>query len=66
LIAHNLSTIRNADVIFVVKDGTIAERGSHAELLDTGGVYSELFKAQSQPLNGEGTGAQKDVERVER
>jgi ATP-binding cassette subfamily B protein len=65
LIAHNLSTIRNADVIFVVKDGTIAERGSHAELLDTGGVYSELFNAQSQPLNGEGTEAPKDVERVQ-
>jgi ATP-binding cassette, subfamily B, bacterial len=66
VIAHHLSTIRNADVIFVVKDGTIAEHGSHAELLDTGGAYSELFKAQSQPLNGEGTDAQKDVERVER
>ena len=66
VIAHHLSTIRNADVIFVVKDGTIAEHGSHAELLDTGGVYSELIKAQSQPLNGEGTDAQKDVERVER
>jgi ATP-binding cassette subfamily B protein len=65
VITHHLSTIRNVHVIFVVKDGTIAEQGGHEELLDAGGVYSELFNAQAQPLNGEGTDSPKDVERVE-
>jgi ATP-binding cassette, subfamily B, bacterial len=65
VITHHLSTIRNANVIFVVKDGTIAEQGGHEELLDAGGVYSELFNAQAQPLNGQGADSPKDVERVE-
>jgi ATP-binding cassette subfamily B protein len=47
VIAHHLSTIRQADVIFVVKDGVIAEEGSHEELLAGKGVYSELFQAQA-------------------
>jgi len=66
VIAHHLSTIRNADVIFVVKDGAIAEYGTHSELLEAGGIYTELFNAQSQPLNGEGADTPKDVEPVER
>jgi len=66
VIAHHLSTIRNADVIFVVKDGAIAEHGAHGELLESGGIYTELFNAQSQSLNGEGTDTPKDVEPVER
>jgi ATP-binding cassette, subfamily B, bacterial len=44
VIAHRLSTIRNADVIFVVDGGTIAERGTHEELLKTGGLYAELHE----------------------
>jgi len=47
LIAHHLATIRKADVIFVVKDGNIVERGTHAELLSAGGLYSELHQMQS-------------------
>jgi len=50
VIAHHLNTIRNANVIFVVKDGSIAEQGTHSELVESGGIYSELFTAQSQPL----------------
>ncbi|SHH75977.1 ATP-binding cassette, subfamily B [Sporobacter termitidis DSM 10068] len=46
VIAHRLSTIVSADVIFVVKDGRIAERGSHHELLQAGGVYKELYDKQ--------------------
>lgn len=46
VIAHRLSTIVSADVIFVVKDGQIAERGTHAELLQAGGVYKELYDIQ--------------------
>ena len=46
LIAHRLSTILAADEILVVKDGMIAERGSHKELLGKEGVYRELYETQ--------------------
>jgi len=46
VIAHRLATIRSADVIFVVKDGTIVERGNHQELLRKGGLYAELHDLQ--------------------
>lgn len=45
-IAHRLATVRDADVIFVINDGVIAERGSHEELLATGGLYAQLFHTQ--------------------
>ena len=46
LIAHRLSTIRHADVILVVKDGKIIERGSHEELLHKKGYYFSLYTKQ--------------------
>lgn len=46
LIAHRLSTIRRADVILVVRDGKIIERGTHAELLRQKGHYYELYRNQ--------------------
>ena len=46
LIAHRLSTILAADEILVIKDGEIAERGTHSELLDDGGIYQELYETQ--------------------
>jgi ATP-binding cassette subfamily B protein len=46
VIAHHLNTIRSADLIVVVKDTTIVERGTHAELMAAGGVYSELYRLQ--------------------
>jgi len=46
LIAHRLSTILAADEILVIKDGEIAERGTHTELLDDGGIYQELYETQ--------------------
>ena len=46
VIAHHLATIQKADVIFVVKDFQLAERGTHAELLAAGGVYAELYGLQ--------------------
>lgn len=46
VIAHRLSTIRRADLILVVKDGRIMERGTHQELLQAGGYYSELYLKQ--------------------
>ncbi|HWQ51939.1 MAG TPA: ABC transporter ATP-binding protein [Terriglobales bacterium] len=50
-IAHRLSTVRDADVILVMKDGDIAESGSHNALLAKGGFYAELW--QSQFVNAE-------------
>ena len=46
VIAHRLSTIRRADMILAVKDGTIAESGTHEELMRLGGVYAELYALQ--------------------
>ncbi len=46
LIAHRLSTILAADEILVIKDGKIAERGVHSELVKAGGIYTELYETQ--------------------
>ena len=46
LIAHRLSTILAADEILVIKDGVIAERGRHKDLVKAGGVYTELYETQ--------------------
>jgi ABC-type multidrug transport system fused ATPase/permease subunit len=42
VIAHRLSTVRNADQILVLERGRIVERGRHAELLELGGIYTRL------------------------
>ncbi|NYD67179.1 ATP-binding cassette subfamily B protein [Agromyces atrinae] len=47
-IAHRLSTVVDADVIFVVDHGRIVERGTHASLLEADGVYASLFRQQSE------------------
>ena len=52
VIAHRLSTVRNAGVIFVVQDGSILESGNHAQLMRRGGLYSELYHIQFQPVEG--------------
>jgi len=61
VITHHLATISKADVIFVVKDSALAERGTHQELLAAGGVYSELcaiqFGAEEQKTGGVISGA---------
>lgn len=46
VVAHRLSTIRNADCILVIRDGRVIERGTHDELLALGGFYSSLYESQ--------------------
>ena len=46
IVAHRLSTIREADVILVMKDGNIIEQGNHEQLLSRGGFYAELYNSQ--------------------
>jgi ABC-type multidrug transport system fused ATPase/permease subunit len=47
-IAHRLSTIRNSDKILVLKEGVVAEQGTHDELMKLGGVYADLYRVQFQ------------------
>jgi ATP-binding cassette subfamily B protein len=53
VIAHRLSTVRHADLILVVDDGTVVERGTHAELVALGGLYAELYRTQFDEELGE-------------
>ena len=46
IVAHRLSTVREADIILVMKDGNVIEKGSHSELLDQNGFYAELYNSQ--------------------
>ena len=46
IIAHRLSTIRSVDMICVVQDGRLVEKGTHDELLNAEGAYAEMFKTQ--------------------
>jgi ATP-binding cassette subfamily B protein len=46
VIAHRLSTVRNADLILVVDDGRVVQSGSHAALLAEGGLYADLYETQ--------------------
>jgi len=47
MVAHRLSTVKNADKIFVLKKGELAETGTHEQLLALGGVYKGLYEAQT-------------------
>ena len=46
IVAHRLSTIRDADLILVMKDGNIIEQGTHTALLQQNGFYSKLYNSQ--------------------
>ena len=49
VIAHRLSTVREADLIVVLKDGQIAEQGTHEELLAVNGIYQNIYELQLRP-----------------
>jgi ABC-type transport system involved in Fe-S cluster assembly fused permease/ATPase subunit len=53
VIAHRLSTVVNADEIIVLKEGGIAERGKHAELLESGGLYAQMWNRQREATEAE-------------
>jgi len=46
MVAHRLQTVRNADVIVVMKDGVIVEQGNHEELIKSQGLYFEMLNSQ--------------------
>jgi ATP-binding cassette subfamily B protein len=48
LVSHRFSTVRMADLILVMEKGRLVEQGSHAELMRTGGLYSELYQLQAK------------------
>ena len=49
IVAHRLSTIREADQILVMRDGHIIEQGSHEQLLEKDGFYAALYSSQFEP-----------------
>jgi ABC-type multidrug transport system fused ATPase/permease subunit len=51
MISHRLSTVRDADCIILIEDGTVKEQGAHNELLERGGRYAELFNMQASGYN---------------
>jgi len=48
LISHRMSTVRMADRIYVIQDGSIAESGTHDQLIESAGIYAQFFEQQAQ------------------
>ena len=46
VVAHRLSTVKNADEILVITDGLVSERGTHDQLVQSNGLYAELYRYQ--------------------
>ena len=53
VVAHRLSTIKNADEIAVISDGQVVEQGTHAELIERSGIYADLYSLQFRANTGE-------------
>ena len=51
MIAHRLSTVTNADCIYVLADGKIAESGKHSELVAKNGIYSRMWNEYNKSVN---------------
>jgi ABC-type multidrug transport system fused ATPase/permease subunit len=49
VIAHRLSTVREADLILVLQDGAIVEQGTHQELMAQRGIYQDIYELQLRP-----------------
>jgi ATP-binding cassette subfamily B (MDR/TAP) protein 7 len=64
-VAHRLRTIYDSDLIIVLKDGHVAEQGTHETLVDSDGIYSELWSAQEM-LFSEEEMAQQEKSRAEK
>ncbi|XP_044717208.1 ABC transporter transmembrane domain-containing protein [Hirsutella rhossiliensis] len=62
-VAHRLRTIFDSDLIIVLKEGRVAEMGTHRELVDRAGVYSELWSAQEILFNEDGTERTENIDR---
>ncbi|QSZ28785.1 hypothetical protein DSL72_003290 [Monilinia vaccinii-corymbosi] len=60
-VAHRLRTIFDSDMIIVLKDGSVAESGTHRELIDTGGVYSELWSVQETLFAEKQNGNEREI-----
>jgi ABC-type multidrug transport system fused ATPase/permease subunit len=66
MIAHRLSTVRDADKIIVIQDGEIVEQGSHEELLELGGTYRQLHNAQTRQRRRRRASLERQAARRER
>ena len=51
MIAHRLSTVVNTNCIYVLKDGSVCEKGSHSELMEQNGLYRQMFDEYSRSIN---------------
>ena len=61
-IAHRLTTVRGADAIFVLQDGRIVETGTHAQLVEKGGLYAKMWKDYRTSIRWRVTGAAKQAD----
>jgi ATP-binding cassette subfamily B protein len=64
VIAHRLSSVKNADAVLVMRDGTVVQQGVHDELLRVPGPYQEIYELQLRPQETESNGRQEITPKV--